>query len=298
MKESKAEREASIDEFGELGDDIGKFLQKNYGLIIQKAKKKFGVIINVPEVLSDAAEAWHAMKDYHSKSQFTKHTTTYSWFLNRQLDISYRFGVTVDSGHIGRYSETADGSAASDTNEFILDQASHRTYFSGHDEGGLDHEERLFYLSEEIEDGYNNFSVVDGEDDGSGRKARNDSLSYVPRYVICMESFNKCSVSGELRLLLKSLSEKNTSLNLGRYKKLLATRRSMSAVSDRLRQHLLYETAKAGYDLYIGICSNGSCNNVLVAARSQDEATKYLTRYGKLIDLRHMDITQFSRDPD
>ena len=294
-QESMVERQTAIEELGEMGDDIGKFLKKNYGLIIQKAKKKFGDNFNVPEVLSDAVEAWHAMKNYHSKSQFTKHTTSYSWFLNRQLDMSYRLGVTVDSrGQGGRYPENTDDAGTSDTNEFILDRASHRRYLRGSDEDGLDQEERLFYLSEEMDESYDGFSEVDEEcqDGGKGRGARKDSPSYVPRYAICLESFRKCQISGDLRLLLQALSDKNTSLNRGRYKKLLASRRSISAVSDRLRQHLFYETVKAGYGLYIGVCSNGRCNNVLVAARSDDDASEYLARYGKLIDLRRICISQ------
>jgi hypothetical protein len=294
-QESMVKQQTAIEELGELGDDIGKFLKKNYGLIIQKAKKKFGDNFNVPEVLSDAVEAWHAMKDYHSKSQFTKHTTSYTWFLNRQLDMSYRLGVTVDCrGQGGRYPDNSDDAGTSDTNEFILDRESHRSYFRGSYEDGLDQEERLFCVSEEMDESYNGFSEIDEEceDGGKCRGARKDSPSYVPRYVICLESFSKCPISGDLRLLLQALSDKNTSLNRGRYKKLLATRRSISAVSDRMRQQLFYETVKAGYDLYIGVCSNGRCNNVLVAARSDDDAGAYLARYGKLIDLRRICISQ------
>ncbi|GEM_PF-3891761 len=151
-QEPIVERQTAIEELGELGDDIGKFLKKNYGLIIQKAKKKFGDNFNVPEVLSDAVEAWHAMKDYHSKSQFTKHTTSYTWFLNRQLDMSYRLGVTVESrGQGGRYPENTDDAGTSDTNEFILDRESHRSYFRGSYEDGLDQEER-FFLDELLKD--------------------------------------------------------------------------------------------------------------------------------------------------
>lgn len=294
-QESIVQRQTVIEKFGELGDDIGKFLKKNYGLIIQMARKKFGDNFNVPEVLSDAVEAWHAMKDYHSKSQFTKHTTSYSWFLNKQLDMSYRLGVTVDShGHGGRYPENIDGVGTPDTNSYILDRASHRSYFRRSDDDGLDQEERLLCVSEEMDESYGDLSEIDEEcEDSEKRRAvRKDYPSYFPRYVICLESFRMCPISGDLRLLLQALSDKNTPLNRGRYKKLLASRRSISAVSDRLRQHLFYETVKAGYDLYIGVCSNGSCNNVLVAARSQGDASKYLARYGRLIDLRRMFISQ------
>ncbi|MDA8103776.1 MAG: hypothetical protein M0Z71_00185 [Nitrospiraceae bacterium] len=291
-QESMVDRQSPIEEFGELGDDIGKFLQKNYGLIVQKAKKKFGDNFNVPEVLSDAVEAWHAMKDYHSKSQFTKHTTSYSWFLNRQLDMSYRLGVTVDSRRDGsRYSGAGDANTP-DVNEINLDRASRQSYLSRSDEDGLDQEERLLYVSE-MEENYG-FSEVDEEcEDGEKcRMAKRDSVSYIPRYAICLESFRKCPISGDLRLLLQALSDNNTSLNRGRYRKVLASRRSISAISGRLRQHLFYETARAGYDLYIGVCSNGGCNNVLVAARSHDDASKYLARYGRLIDLRQLSISQ------
>jgi hypothetical protein len=298
-QESIGERQNAIEEFGELGDDIGKFLKKNYGLIVQRAKKKFGDNFNVPEVLSDAVEAWHAMKDYHSKSQFTKHTTSYSWFLNKQLDMSYRLGVSVDSyWQGGRYPDNSGGAGTPDTNEFILERASHRSYVGRSDEDGLDQEERLLCVSEEIDESYDGFSEVDGEceDGGRCRAARKGASSYVPRYVICLESFSKFPIPGDLRLLLQALSDKKTSLNRGRYKKLLASRRSISAASDRLRQHLLYETVKAGYDLYIGVCSNGSCNNVLVAALSPDDAGKYLERYGRLIDLRRMCVSQSSSE--
>jgi len=165
MQESKAQREAFIAKFGEGGGDIGKFLQENYGLIIQKARKKFGDTFDIAEVMSDAAEAWHAMKRYHSKAKPTKHTTSYSWFLNRQLDISYRAGVIVDNHrHTRRSSETANGTGNSDTNEFFLDRVSHQTYFGGDDEGCPGHEERLFYLSEELEEYGSN--VPDAADEG------------------------------------------------------------------------------------------------------------------------------------
>jgi hypothetical protein len=245
--------------------------------------------------MSDAAEAWHAMKRYHSKAKPTKHTTSYSWFLNRQLDISYRSGVIVDSHrHSKRSSETVNGNGNSDTNEFIFERASHRTYFGSDDEGGPSHEERLFYLSEELEEYGSNVPdpADEGQDCGGKRQARNTSLSYVPRYVICMESFKKCLLSGDLRLLLKALSDRNTSLNRGRYEKLLATRRSISALSDHLRQQLFYETAKAGYVLYIAVCLNGRHNNVLVAAHSEKEAQTYLARYGNLIEIRRLDISR------
>jgi hypothetical protein len=293
MRESKAQREAFIEKFGEGGGDIGKFLQENYGLIVQKARKKFGDTFDIAEVMSDAAEAWHAMKRYHSKAKPTKHTTSYSWFLNRQLDISYRSGVVVDSHrHSKGCSESANGNGNSDTNEFFFDRASHRSYFGSDDEGRPGHEERLFYLSEELEEyGKVPDAADEGQECGKMKQARNASLSYVPRYVICMESFKKCLLSGDLRLLLKALSDRNTSLNRGRYEKLLASRRSINALSDHLRQQLFYETAKAGYDLYIAVCLNGSYNNVLVAAHSENEAQTYLARYGNLVEIRRLDIS-------
>jgi hypothetical protein len=116
-------------------------------------------------------------------------------------------------------------------------------------------------------------------------------MEYVPKYVICMESFADIQCGADLSMLMKALSDDNGRNNRERYENLIATRRSLPALSDRLRKNLISAAHKAGYYLYIAVCLNGACNNVLVAAQSQEEAAKYLSRYGNLMEIKRLETS-------
>jgi hypothetical protein len=289
MKKSTRVR-GVIDDFGELGEDIGAFIKRNYGLIIKTAKKKFGPNFCVPTILSDAAAAWFVMKDQHNKSKSAKDTSSYFWHLHRQMDITYGTGIAVDQQYASA-SRLSEDSGLPTGDDFVLDQASHEMYGRGDDESGLGHEEQLYYGIDEAGDFESSTPDGNGNGNGSGKNGHGEFMEYVPKYVICMESFADIKCGADLSMLMKALSDDNGRNNRERYENLIATRRSLPALSDRLRKNLIFAAHKAGYYLYIAVCLNGACNNVLVAAQSQEEAAKYLSRYGNLMEIRRLETS-------
>jgi hypothetical protein len=284
MKEYGAHGVGESDPFGELGKNPGDFIEKNLGLIIAVAKAKFGGAFSEEEVMSDAYMAWWAMKEYHNRHKNTKHTSSYTWFLSRQLDYSYEMGISLPLKRSKQFS-TKDDADTPDQNDLLLDRASHSAFFEKNEAGALEKEEEFLYG-----DGFDDFEDTNGNGKG-GRGEQHDKYTYVPKYIVCIESFNNCKPSKALTSILKAVSDKNARNNRRSYGKLLVAHRSVTRQADSIRKYLIYEASKAGYHLYVAICLNGSCNNILVAARSEEEAKQYLPAYGRLMEIRRMDFS-------
>ena len=278
MEERKT-TETVDDQFGDLGDSADRFVDENLGLIIKMAKIKFGDVFSIEEVKSDAWIAWHDMKDFHSIGKNTKQTSTYTWHLQNRLDFSYKTGIREPLARAVKIPENGD------FQDFILDRQSYNNFFSRDDSAQLSQEENFCYRDPALDelDQDADFPV----DKGNGQK---EAFTYVPKYVICLESFHECLNSGDLKAILKALSNKNASKNRRPYDTLLAKHRSMQHLAELIRQHIIYEVSKSGYNLYIAVCLNGNCNNILVAAKSEEEAKSYLRAYGRLMDIRRYDV--------
>lgn len=285
-----------LEKFSHSEDELGIFIKKNFWLIVKTARKRFGSNFDLDEIVSEAAAAYDRMKYYHNRRKPTKHTSSYIWFLNKQLDRSSRNGVVTDkTWDSARYSENVNGMEASDFNETMLDRFSHDIFFS--DEGSpLDREEELLYGSSLVDPEEMEELREDSELEGEGKEPfsrednskRSKAASYGPKYLICFESF-KGLLSTDLYMVLSALSERKMQRNRRHFERLIETRRSIKDVSKLLRNNLSHEISQAGYRLYVAVCVNGTCNNVLVAATSEEAAKKSLIPYGEMIELRMMD---------
>ena len=285
-----------LKEFSQSTDELGLFLKKNFWLIIKTARKRFGKNFDVDEIVSDAAAAYEKMKYYHNRRKPTKHTSSYIWFLNKQFDRSSRHGViTLTTWDNAKYSENDNGMEIRDPNEMLLDRFSHNSFFGG--EGSLlEREEEMFYgsslidlheMEEDTED--SELESKGGEfSPGEDKYKRSKAMFYGPRYLICFESF-KGLLSTGLYMVLSALSERKMQRNLKQVEKLLENRRSLGDVSKLLRSNLSHEISQAGYQLYVAVCVNGTRNNVLVAATSEEEAKGHLLPYGEMLELRIME---------
>lgn len=285
-----------LEKFSHSEDELGSFIGKNFWLIIKTARKRFGSNFDLDEVVSEAAAAYDRMKYYHNRRKPTKHTSSYIWFLNKQFDKSSRLGIVTDkSWDSTRYSENVNGNDMPDINEIMLDQFSHDAYLSSQ-RSPLSHGGEMLYgaslidaedLEEDREDsemGPEGNDIYTPED--SSRKSR--SASSGPKYLICFESF-KGLISTDLYMVLSALSERRMHRNTRHFERLLAASRSISDASKLIRGNLSHEISQAGRRLYVAVCINGTCNNVLVAAASPEEARKSLIPYGEMIELRMMD---------
>jgi hypothetical protein len=285
-----------LERFNNSEDELGIFLKKNFWLIIKTARKRFGANFDLDEIVSEAAAAYDRMKYYHNRRKPTKHTSSYIWFLNKQLDRSSRQGVVTDKTWDGRrYVENGNGMEMPDFNETMFDRLSHDSFFG--DEGSpLEPEEEMFYGSslidpKEMEEDREESAFAGEEENplaGEGNSSRFRAVSYGPKYLICFESF-KGLLSTDLYMVLSALSERKMHRNRRHCERLLETRRSIGDVCRLLRSNLCHEISQAGHRLYVAVCVNGTCNNVLVAAPSEEEARKRLVPYGETLELRMMD---------
>ena len=285
-----------LERFNNSEDELGMFLKKNFWLIIKTARKRFGANFDLDEIVSEAAAAYDRMKYYHNRRKPTKHTSSYIWFLNKQFDRSSRHGVVTDkTWDSARYSENGNCMELPDFNETMLDRISHDSYF--HDSGSpLEPEEEMLYGSslidpQEMEEDREE-SAMEGEEEKTvsreGNSGRSRAVSYGPKYLICFESF-KGLLSTDLYMVLSALSERKMHRNRRHCERLLETRRSIGDVSRLLKSNLCHEISQAGHRLYVAVCVNGTCNNILVAASSEEEARKRLVPYGETLELRMMD---------
>ncbi|HAM50780.1 MAG TPA: hypothetical protein DCP92_08830 [Nitrospiraceae bacterium] len=271
--------ETAVDQFGDIGESADTFVDENLGLIIKIARAKFGDVFSIEEVKSDAWIAWHDMKDFHSIGKNTKQTSTYTWHLQNRLDFSYKTGIGEPLSRASKKREIGD------SQDFILDRRSYNTFFSRGDSSRLSEEENLCYRDPALGE-----LNQDADFHGDCGDRQKEVFNYVPKYVICLESFHECLDSGDLKVILKALSNKNASKNRRPYITLLANHRSMKHLAELIRQHIIYEVSQAGYNLYVAVCLNGSCNNILVAAKSEEEAISYLPSYGRIMDIRRFDL--------
>ncbi len=285
-----------LKKFSHSKDALSIFLKKNFGLIINTARKRFGSNFDLDEIVSDAAAAYDRMKYYHNRRKPIKQTSSYIWFLNKQFDISYRNGVVTDKTRgYAVFSESVNSMEIPDVNEMMFDRFSRDIFFS--DEGSpLEREEEILYGSSLIDRQEMEEDTEDSESEDNGRddfpKEDNSrgskAMPYGPKYLICFESF-KGLLSTDLYMVLSALSERKMHRNRKHCEKLLSTSRSIGDVSKLLRSNLCHEISQVGYRIYVGVCVNGTCNNVLVAAQSEEEAKNSLLPYGKTIELRTMD---------
>lgn len=285
-----------LERFSDSEDELGIFLKKNFWLIIKTARKRFGANFDLDEIVSDAAAAYDRMKYYHNRRKPTKHTSSYIWFLNKQFDRSSRHGVVTDkTWDSARYSENGNCMELPDFNETMLDRISHDNYF--HDSGSpLEPEEEMLYGSslidpQEMEEDREESAMEGGEEktfSREGNSGRSRAVSYGPKYLICFESF-KGLLSTDLYMVLSALSERKMRRNRRHCERLLETCRSIGDVSRLLKSNLCREISQAEHRLYVAVCVNGTCNNVLVAAPSEEEARKRLVPYGETLELRMMD---------
>lgn len=286
-----------LEKFSHSEDELGIFIKKNFWLIVKTARKRFGSNFDLDEIVSEAAAAYDRMKYYHNRRKPTKHTSSYIWFLNKQLDKSSRNGVVTDkTWDSARYSENVNGMETPDFNEMMLDRFSHNIFFS--DEGAaLDREEEMLYGSSLVDPEEMEEVREDSEFEGERKEhlpqkdqtKRSKTISCGPKYLICFESF-KGLLSTDLYMVLSALSERKMQRNRRHFERLLENRRSIRDVSKLLKTNLSHEISQAGYRLYVAVCVNGTCNNVLVAAISEEEAKKCLIPYGEMIELRMMDV--------
>ena len=275
-----------LEKFDQSEDELGIFIKKNFWLIIKTARKRFGSNFDLDEIVSEAAAAYDRMKYYHNRRKPTKHTSSYIWFLNKQFDKSSRNGVVTDrTWDSTRYSENVNGKELPDVNETMLDQFSHDIFLSNQ-RASLDHKGEMLYGSslidpEEMKEEREDLELGSESSDSSLREdhfKRSKAVSYGPKYLICFESF-KGLLSTDLYMVLSALSERKMQRNRRHFERLLENRRSIRDVSKLLKTNPSHEISQAGYRLYVAVCVNGSCNNVLVAATSEEEAKKSLIPY-------------------
>lgn len=274
---------------GDAKGGLSNFLKENFWLIVNEARNRYGNNFNLDEVISDAANAYYNMRSYHKRTKNTKETTSFTWFLKKQFDKSSGFSVLTHSRGNKNLCSRESG-AEKDTNEVMFDRYSYDA-FLGNEESPFEREEQCFHgFSElepsEIEEG----TEAEGENKKPSLKRpaskNTDVILDSEKYRICIESF-KGHLSHDLYKLLRSLSGKRMRYNR---RKAFDTDNSLNQSHRFLRSKLFYEISQAGYSLYVGICLNGICSNVLVAARCEAEAKKYLKRYGNLIEIRCMEV--------
>lgn len=285
VKSGSSKIQQMIDEVGDFGGPAGAFVKKNYGMIIKTAVKKFGENnFTIAPMVAAAIHAFGEMNAYHDPFKTTKDTSTFFWYLNRDMDIAYRDGIQTDK----RPPSFASDLSRTDDQDLMLDAASFQNHGRNNESGLLqeeefahgfgEDEEALAFLSTDKDKEPPHTTPDHGQED--------DKIGYVPKYAVCMESFQDILETPGLAMILNALSGSHMERDRAKYRKLLATRRSTADLSERIRGNLLREVTQAGYQLYIVVCVNGARNNVLVAGRSDEEARQYASRYGSFVEVR------------
>lgn len=250
-------------------------------MVIKTANKKFGPNFDMKAALSDATHAYYETGRYHDGFKGTKRSSTFFWEVHRQMDGTYKDGIEIDKSVPRSQQETMPVEEGIP----VLDRVSYSTHNGQSEENGLDQEEAFCY----------GLTTVDAEIPTSRRiksPVAPEQMEYVPKYTVCLESFREILPSLNLNMILQALSEDNSRANRKRLKKLVSSRRSVEALSDRIRQNLIIEATKAGYKLYVAVCINGARNNVLVAARSEKSAAPFLERYGQLMEIMPLNCNE------
>lgn len=274
-----------------------KFLRRYYWLIMKLAKRRLGDNFNPMEILSEAAIAFDRWFFYHSRSKRTKMPSSFSWFLNKRLDIYARNGgysVKDDrEWNSKRYSESNNGDEfyPRDFAEIVFDWHSHNSFFAADDDSSIESEGRLFYSS--LNNGAEDIALSEEVKD-SGDEISDDEEKVIPeepygaRYLICIESFEKVPLlSSDLQKIFRHLSHDKQEANDIAYRK-LTENRSVRSAAKQLRTRLQKQVSKTLYKLYVGVCLNGTRNHLLVLAQTEEEAKKFLKPYGTMLELRPM----------
>jgi len=270
-----------------------KFLKRYYRLIVKLAQRRLGDNFNPTEILSEATIAFHRWFYYHSRSKRTKMPSSFTWFFNKQLDIYDRNGGCSVKDDMEwdpkRHSESDDGYEYKRyPSETELDWHSNDGYFASDNDPSQEREGRLFHsalsnraedlpLSERDED-----SVSEMPDDEENAVAEEP---YGAKYLICIESFLKIPLlSSDLQKIFRHLSHDKQEANDMAFRR-LTRNRSVESAAKIVRGILQWHLAGTPYKLYTGVCLNGSRHHLLVLAKTEEEAKKFLKPYGTTLEL-------------
>jgi len=272
-----------------------KFLKRYYRLIMKLARRRLGENFNPTEILSEAAIAFHRWSFYHSRSKRTKMSSSFSWFLNKRLDIYERNGgcSVKDDGEWNhrRYSESdsADEFSPKDFAETVFDWHSDDGFSAADDAFCLEREERLFYSA--LSNGAEDIPLSEEVND-SGDEISDDEEKVIPeepygaRYLVCIESFVKIPLlSSDLQKIIRHLSHDKQEANNIAYGR-LTKNRSVRSAAKIVKSILQWQVSGTPYKLYVGVCLNGTRHHLLVLAQTEEEAKKFLKPYGTMLELR------------
>ena len=276
-----------------------KFLKRYYRLIMKLAQRRLGDNFNPTEILSEATIAFHRWFYYHSRSKRTKMPSSFTWFFNKQLDIYDRNGgcsVKDDmEWNTRRYSESDNGDEyARYPSETELDRRSNDSFFVADDAPSMEKEGGLFHSA--LNNGAEDMPLSEIDED-SGSEMPDDEENavaeepYGAKYLICIESFLKNPLlSSDLQKIFRHLSHDKQEANDIAFRR-LTRNRSVRSAAKIVRGILQWHLEGTPYRLYTGVCLNGSRHHLLVLAKTEEEAKKFLRPYGTMLELRPLSAT-------
>jgi hypothetical protein len=273
-----------------------KFLKRYYRLIMKLAERRLGENFDPTEILSEAAIAFHNWSFYHSRSKRTKMPSSFTWFFKKRLDIYERNGgcsVKDDrQWNPNRYSESDRGDEIYPRylSETAFDWHSNESFFAADGNPFPEGEGRLFHiaLNNGVEDMPLSQEVKDPKDEILDDEEHIPEEPYGARYLICIESFVKIPLlSSDLQKIFRHLSHDKQEANDILYRR-LTKNRSVRSAAKIVRGILQWHVSGTPYKLYTGVCLNGTLNHVLVLAKTEREAKKFLKPYGTMLELRPM----------
>lgn len=271
-----------------------KFLKRYYRLIMKLAQRRLGDNFSPTEILSEATIAFHRWFYYHSRSKRTKMPSSFTWFFNKQLDIYDRNGgCTVKDDmewNPGRYSESDSGDVCTRyASETGSDWHNNDSFFAMDDDQSLEREGSLFHSA--LNNGAEDIPLSE-IGNNSGEEMPDDEENvvseepYGAKYLICIESFLKIPLlSSDLQKIFMHLSHDKQEANGIAFRR-LTRNRSIRSAAKIVRGILQWHLEGTPYRLYTGVCLNGSRHHLLVLAKTEEEAKKFLRPYGTMLELR------------
>ena len=276
-----------------------KFLKRYCRLIMKLAQRRLGDNFNPTEILSEATIAFHRWFYYHSRSKRTKMPSSFTWFFNKQLDIYDRNGGCSVKDDMEwnpiRYSESENGDEYPRyPSETESARHSNDSFFALDDTPCTEREGRLFHcaLNNRAED-----MPLSEIDEDSGSEMPDDEENtvaeepYGAKYLICIESFLKNPLlTSDLQKIFRHLSHDKQEANDIAFRR-LTRNRSVKSAAKIVRGILQWHLEGTPYRLYTGVCLNGSRHHLLVLAKTEEEAKKFLRPYGTMLELRPLSAT-------
>jgi hypothetical protein len=239
------------------------FLQKNMGMIISTARKRFPLNeVNSDEILSEAAIAYYEALSYMNRFKKAQMTSVFQWFLMKRFDRLARNNLLIPEVR-PEIQMPVDADAGRCERMEFNDVADY-----------MDIEEK----------------VLRGGIYGNECKDDSESGFFFQRYHICEKSFEGI-VARRTYTALKLLSRQG---DFSEKRAMLCRSYSCSRLTDiirRIQESLIAEVKEMGCRIFIGQCLNGSVSKILVCAVTKEEAIRYLREYGEILEIKEFQPT-------